>query len=90
MKSSRALSFIIIAIIYIAAFFVGWATYKCPCVASWHVLWRLFIADVVATVFVWIFGLIFKNVSVYDPYWSVAPPVMMTVLFIINLWLNLN
>lgn len=78
MKSSRALSFIIIAIIYIAAFFVGWATYKCPCVASWHVLWRLLIADVVATVFVWIFGLIFKNVSVYDPYWSVAPPVMMT------------
>lgn len=78
MKSSRALSFIIITIIYIAAFLVGWATYKCPCVASWHVLWRLFIADVVATVFVWIFGLIFKNVSVYDPYWSVAPPVMMT------------
>lgn len=78
MKSSRTLSFIIIAIIYIAAFLVGWVTYKCPCVASWHVLWRLLIADVVATVFVWIFGLIFKNVSVYDPYWSVAPPVMMT------------
>lgn len=38
----------------------------------------LFIADVVATIFVWFFGLIYKNVSVYDPYWSVLPPVMLT------------
>lgn len=41
-------------------------------------LWALWIADIAATVVVWIFGLIFKNVSVYDPYWSVAPPVMFT------------
>lgn len=35
----------------------------------------LFIADVVATVVVWAFGLLYENVSVYDPYWSVFPPV---------------
>ena len=28
---------------------------------------------------VWLFGLLFRNVSVYDPYWSVAPPVMLTL-----------
>ena len=44
-----------------------------------HELVALFLADVVATVVVWGFGLFYKNVSVYDPYWSVAPPVMFSV-----------
>lgn len=39
----------------------------------------LFLADVVATVVVFIFSLIFKNASVYDPYWSVQPPVILAV-----------
>lgn len=38
-------------------------------------LWALFCADVLATVVVWLFGLLYENVSVYDPYWSVFPPV---------------
>lgn len=41
-------------------------------------IWALLLADVAATVLVWIMGLVYKNVSVYDPYWSVAPPVMFT------------
>jgi steroid 5-alpha reductase family enzyme len=36
----------------------------------------LLIADVAATVFVFVFSLIFKNASVYDPYWSVQPIVI--------------
>ena len=32
-------------------------------------------ADVLATIVVWGFGLLYENVSVYDPYWSVFPPV---------------
>ena len=32
-------------------------------------------ADVLATVIVWAAGLLYENVSVYDPYWSVFPPV---------------
>ena len=35
----------------------------------------LFLADVLATIIVWAFGLLYENVSVYDPYWSVFPPV---------------
>ncbi len=41
-------------------------------------IWALLAADVLATLIVWGFGLIYENVSVYDPYWSVAPPVMFT------------
>lgn len=38
-------------------------------------LLALFLADVMATIIVWAFGLLYENVSVYDPYWSVFPPV---------------
>lgn len=41
-----------------------------------HPLWDLLIADSVATVVIFIFSRIFKNSSMYDAYWSVAPPVI--------------
>lgn len=41
-------------------------------------LWALLVSDIVATIIVWGFGILFRNVSVYDPYWSVAPPVIFT------------
>lgn len=37
---------------------------------------RLLIADVTATIFVFVFSVIFKNASVYDPYWSIQPIVI--------------
>lgn len=78
-QQSRTLSFIIIAIVYALAFVVGWLVYRALACTGMHYLWQLFIADAVATVVVWLFGLLFRNVSVYDPYWSVAPPVMLTL-----------
>lgn len=76
-KESRCNSFIVLTIVYIAAFFVGLYAYQLAPI-TWSVLWRLFAADFAATIFVWFFGLVFKNTSVYDPYWSVAPPLMLT------------
>lgn len=38
-----------------------------------HPLWVVSIADVGATVTVFVFSRAFNNSSVYDPYWSVAP-----------------
>ena len=32
---------------------------------------NILIADVIATIFVWASGLLFKTASVYDPYWSI-------------------
>ena len=78
-KESRSLSFIIITVVYALAFEVGLFVYKSLSNTGWHYLWQLFVADVAATVVVWFFGLLFRNVSVYDPYWSVAPPVMLTL-----------
>lgn len=76
LKASRSWSFAIIAAIYLIASVLGiWAFLALDDMA---VLLRLFVADFVATVFVWLWGVIFSNSSVYDPYWSVAPPLMLT------------
>ena len=77
MKKNRPLSFLIIALIYAAAGAVGYLTYAYLPFAYWL---NLLIADVAATVFTFIFSLLFKNASVYDPYWSVAPVFIVAVL----------
>jgi steroid 5-alpha reductase family enzyme len=41
-----------------------------------HPLWVAVIADLAATVTVFLFSMAFNNSSLYDPYWSVAPPVI--------------
>ena len=76
-KYSRGASIAIVAWTYAMALFWGVMVFR---LASAHMgeVWALFVADVVATVFVWLQGLLYENVSVYDPYWSVAPPVMFT------------
>jgi steroid 5-alpha reductase family enzyme len=43
---------------------------------------NILLADVSATIVVFIFSLIFKNASVYDPYWSVQPIVIVLGLFV--------
>jgi steroid 5-alpha reductase family enzyme len=43
---------------------------------------NILISDVVATVFVYIAGMIFKNASIYDPYWSVAPLVILPLVIL--------
>ena len=74
--ASRKQSFIIVGVVYLLATALGVATYILtrPLGAFWI---RLLISDVAATVLTFIFSLIFKNSSVYDPYWSVQPIVIL-------------
>jgi steroid 5-alpha reductase family enzyme len=76
-QKTKSASIAIIAVIYLIAAFVGYVVFH-RLKGAMSELWTLFVADVVATIVVWFFGLVFRNVSVYDPYWSVAPPVMFT------------
>lgn len=78
-KESRSKSFVVIALVYVVAIIVGVLAFRLLSGTGWHHLWLLFAADMAGTVVAWFFGLIFRNVSVYDPYWSVAPPVMLTL-----------
>ena len=65
-----------IAAIYVLAGVVGVLFFNKLTSLALNPVWALLWADVLATVVVWLFGLLFENVSVYDPYWSVFPPVV--------------
>jgi len=70
---------IVILIIYLIALASAVLTLKY--VPTTDMLWKTAMAVVVATVVVFIFSMIYKNSSVFDPYWSAAP------VFIVFYWL---
>ncbi len=72
-RENKSLSILIITGIYLIAVTVALCTYLMLPFAFWI---DLLIADIAATVFVFIFSVIFRNASVYDPYWSVQPIVI--------------
>jgi len=87
---NRFLSFLVIVTVYVVAVIVGIFSYdffKSVFVGDEveglrGFMMPLFLADVAATVVVFIFSLIFGNASVYDPYWSVQPPVILCVALV--------
>ncbi len=73
---TRKESFIILSVIYLLAAAGGIAVYfMTEDLGFWWL--RLLISDVAATVVTFIFSLVFRNASVYDPYWSVQPLVIL-------------
>ena len=72
-KENRVASFITVTLVYSIAAAIGVFIFKTLNLDWWL---SLLIADTAATVATFIFSLIFKNASVYDPYWSVQPPVI--------------
>lgn len=70
---------IVILIIYLIA--LGAAMLTLWYAPIENILWKTALADVVATIVVFIFSMIYNNTSVYDPYWSAAP------IFIVLYWL---
>lgn len=75
---NRKLSFLLVFAVYAIALAVGVVTYRA--LGSLPLFAALLIADVLATVAVFLFSLLFGNASVYDPYWSVQPPIILLLL----------
>ena len=73
---SKWQSIALIAAIYVLAGVAGVLLFWQLQTMAIHPIVALLCADVAATVVVWLFGLLYENVSVYDPYWSVFPPVV--------------
>ncbi len=69
-KPGRSASFAIILIVYLMAYAFAFLVFI---KVSGYLWLRILVADVLATIFVFIFSCIFGNASVYDPYWSVQP-----------------
>lgn len=74
LKQNRVTSFIIITTVYILAAIVGIDVYR-KLTFDWWL--DLLIADVASTVLIFVFSVVLGNASVYDPYWSVQPIVIL-------------
>ena len=81
LKENRAVSFAVIFIVYILAGAGGIIVYNLLSTPVWL---SLLIADIAATIITFLFSCILSNASVYDPYWSVQPIVIMVALSIKN------
>jgi steroid 5-alpha reductase family enzyme len=79
---NRKVSFFIVLAVYIVAFSVGF--YVFILFSNIPILISTLLADVAATLVVWVFGILFANSSIYDPYWSVAPLAILLLWIIIK------
>ncbi len=70
-QRSKSRSTVICIAAYVVAFAAAGAFMYCY--GAVEDLWSWFWADVVATVVVYFAGLVYRNASLYDPYWSVIP-----------------
>lgn len=69
MKKTKHLT--IILLLYSIAFLASFFFYRLLGLKSF--ILKIIICDIFATVIIFFFSTIFKNSSIYDPYWSVAP-----------------
>ncbi|MFP4286912.1 MAG: DUF1295 domain-containing protein [Candidatus Izemoplasmataceae bacterium] len=74
---------ITILIIYLSAGFLAMALFSHGLHID-EIFLRLLVIDLIITFYIFIFSLIFKNASIYDPYWSIAPLVLILPLFTLS------
>ncbi len=76
-KANRTIGFLLITLSYITALVIGLIVYK----NAGRTIWMsLFLADLAATFVIWVSSLLLNNASVYDPYWSIQPVVILPLL----------
>jgi steroid 5-alpha reductase family enzyme len=73
-QSRRRTGRIICLLAYIMAGLMVWMVYDA--VSIFHPILVVLVLDVLATLTVFLFSVAFNNSSMYDPYWSVVPPVI--------------
>ena len=72
----------VLLFVYIFAIGIGIGSYILFNYLGLHDFLSILIADVLATIFVWLLGVIFKTASMYDPYWSIQSLVIYLGLLI--------
>ena len=80
----RAIGLLSLLIVYVIAAFAGVFSYLGFINLGLNDYFAILIADVIATVIVWLSGVILKTASAYDPYWSIQTLFIYTCLLIKN------
>lgn len=81
LKKSRTASFIVVLLVYLLSIIFAVDIFAALSLPLWL---ELLVADVAATLLTFVFSLLLKNASVYDPYWSVQPLVILAGLAIMG------
>ncbi len=94
MKRSKTFGLILITLIYLVTLVGSYLLYDVfdnliGDTFSNNPLIIILIIDVIATILVYIFSMLFNNASIYDPYWSVMP-VFMFVLYALKRGMIVN
>ncbi|MFC2116339.1 DUF1295 domain-containing protein [Bacteroidota bacterium] len=74
-RRNKEAGLIICLFAYIMAGFMVWLVYDA--VSIFHPILIILILDILATLTIFIFSVLFNNSSLYDPYWSVVPPLVL-------------
>ncbi len=89
MNKEKALGIIVNIASYVLAFAVGYIPYYFL-VGMIHPILAMLVFTLAATLVMYVLCVIFKNTSLYDPYWSVAPFVMVMIHMIHFKLFNVN
>ena len=76
MRNSKIFGIFIIVLAYLISFVVGGLLHYYLNLTEEQFLLKLLIIDIAMTIVIYLFSVIFKNASIYDPYWSVIPIVL--------------
>lgn len=79
---SKSASLTIILFIYVLAIFISYLVLQAAPYENTMI--KVLVADVAATIIVFLFSVLLKNSSVYDAYWSVIPPFIAIYLILLN------
>lgn len=67
---NKIIGLTVLFFVYIAAAVIGGLLFVVFKNAGMNDYFAVLLADIAATIFVWLMGLLFKTASMYDPYWS--------------------
>lgn len=85
-RNNKIISICLIALVYLVALLIGYISYKY--ISIENVLLKFFLCDIIGTIIVYLGSLLFNNASVYNPYWSILP--MIIVPFFIKETIGFN
>jgi len=78
-KKRKWIDYIVILLCYVAAAWIGMIVFQKQSGDLWF---KVLMGDMAATFFIWIFSMLLQNASLYDPYWSVQPIVILSLLLL--------
>ena len=71
----KRMGWVVCLLAYLVAGLMVWMVYDA--VSIFHPVLVVLVLDVLATLTIFLFSLVFNNSSLYDPYWSLVPPVIL-------------